>query len=99
MALLTLLGAALIVALSQRGDDRAPSTGSALGPSVVGGVAAAQPFNYVPAQRAAYERDAALGLSHVLREKTGHPEGTPLQDIFVKVVGGNTERGELSWVK
>ena len=43
---------------------------NALGPSVIGGVAAAQPFNYVPAQRAAYERDAALGLSHVLFAKS-----------------------------
>ena len=33
-------------------------------------MAAAQPFNYVPAQRAAYERDAALGLSHVLFAKS-----------------------------
>ena len=70
MALLTLLGAALIVALGQRGDDRAQSSGSALGPSVVGGVDAAQPFNYVPAQRAAYERDAAAGLSRVLFAKS-----------------------------
>jgi hypothetical protein len=70
MALLTLLGAALIAALGQRGHDRAQSSGSALGPSVVGGVAAAQPFNYVPAQRAAYERDAAVGLSRVLFAKS-----------------------------
>ncbi len=34
-----------------------------------------------------------------IREKTGHAADVPLQDIFVKVVGGNTERGELSWVK
>ena len=33
-------------------------------------MAAAQPFTYVPAQRAAYERDAALGLSHVLFAKS-----------------------------
>jgi hypothetical protein len=68
MALFTLLGAALIVALDRRGGEERPQ--SALGPSVVGGVAAAQPFNYVPAQRAAYERDAALGLSHVLFAKS-----------------------------
>ena len=68
MVLLTLLGAALIAALDRSdGHDRPQS---ALGPSVVGGVAAAQPFNYVPAQRAAYERDAALGLSHVLFAKS-----------------------------
>ena len=68
MVLLTLLGAALIVALDRRGGQERPQ--SALGPSVIGGVAAAQPFNYVPAQRAAYERDAALGLSHVLFAKS-----------------------------
>ena len=68
MVLLTLLGAALIVALDRSHGQERPQ--SALGPSVVGGVAAAQPFNYVPAQRAAYERDAALGLSHVLFAKS-----------------------------
>jgi len=40
-----------------------------------------------------------VGTLPEIRAKTGHAEGTPLQDIFVKVVGGNTERGELSWVK
>jgi hypothetical protein len=70
MALLTLLGAALIVVLGRHHDERVQSEGSALGPSVVGGVAAAQPFNYVPSQRGAYERDAALGLSHVLFAKS-----------------------------
>src|SRR5512133_2617756 len=68
MVLLTLLGAALIVALDRHGDRQGPQ--NALGPGVIGGVAAAQPFNYVPAQRAAYERDAALGLSHVLFAKS-----------------------------
>jgi hypothetical protein len=67
MALLTLLGAALIVALDRRGDERPQS---ALGPGVVGGVATAKPFTYVPARRAAYERGAALGLSHVLYAKS-----------------------------
>jgi hypothetical protein len=70
MALLTLLGGALIVALGRHGDQPSQGAGSALGPGVIGGVAAAQPFNYVPAQRAAYERDAALGLSHVLFVKS-----------------------------
>jgi len=70
MALLTLLGAALIVVLGRHHDERVQSEGSALGPSVVGGVAAAQPFNYAPSQRGAYERDAALGLSHVLFAKS-----------------------------
>ena len=69
MVLLTLLGAALIVVLDREGGAKQRPQ-SALGPSVVGGVAAAQPFNYVPAQRAAYERDAALGLSHVLFAKS-----------------------------
>ena len=55
MALLTLLGAALVVALNRRGEERPQS---ALGPGVVGGVATAKPFTYVPDQRAAYERDA-----------------------------------------
>jgi hypothetical protein len=68
MVLLTLLGAALIVVLDQHGGRQRPQ--NALGPSVIGGVAAAQPFNYVPAQRAAYERDAAVGLSHVLFAKS-----------------------------
>jgi hypothetical protein len=68
MVLLTLLGAALIVALDRHGDHQREQ--NALGPSVIGGVAAAQPFNYVPAQRTAYERDAALGLSHVLFAKS-----------------------------
>lgn len=69
MVLLTLLGAALIMVLDREGGAQQRPR-SALGPSVVGGVAAAQPFNYVPAQRAAYERDAALGLSHVLFAKS-----------------------------
>jgi hypothetical protein len=68
MVLLTLLGAALIVVLDQHGGPQRPQ--NALGPSVIGGVAAAQPFNYVPEQRAAYERDAAVGLSHVLFAKS-----------------------------
>ncbi|HEX6697522.1 MAG TPA: transglycosylase SLT domain-containing protein [Solirubrobacteraceae bacterium] len=68
MVLLTLLGAALIVALDRHGGPQRPQ--NALGPSVIGGVAAAQPFNYVPEQRAAYERDAAMGLSHVLFAKS-----------------------------
>jgi hypothetical protein len=69
MVLLTLLGAALIAALDHRGGGHQRPE-NALGPSVIGGVAAAQPFGYVPAQRAAYERDAALGLSHVLFAKS-----------------------------
>ena len=32
-----------------------------------------------------------------IREKTGHGPDATLQDVFVQVVGGNTERGELSW--
>jgi ABC-2 type transport system ATP-binding protein len=39
------------------------------------------------------------GTLDEIREKTGHASNVALQDIFVKVVGGNTERGGLSWVK
>jgi hypothetical protein len=67
MALLTLLGAALVVTLDRRGDERPQS---ALGPGVVGGVATAKPFTYLPAHRATFERGAALGLSHVLYAKS-----------------------------
>jgi len=67
MAVLTLLGAALVVALDRRGTERPQS---ALGASVVGGVATAKPFTYVPAQRADFEKGAALGLSHVLYAKS-----------------------------
>jgi hypothetical protein len=68
MAVLTLLGAALVVALDRRAGHERPQ--SALGPGVVGGVATAKPFTYVPSQRAAFERGAALGLSHVLYAKS-----------------------------
>jgi ABC-2 type transport system ATP-binding protein len=40
-----------------------------------------------------------VGTLAEIRERTGHAADVPLQDIFVKVVGGNTERGDLSWVK
>jgi ABC-2 type transport system ATP-binding protein len=40
-----------------------------------------------------------VGTLPEIRAQTGHASDVPLQDIFVKVVGGNTERGELSWVK
>ncbi len=66
LALLSLVGAALIVALDRRDEG----SQSALGPSVVGGVDAAKPFAYVPDRRADYERRAALGLSHVLYAKS-----------------------------
>jgi Family of unknown function (DUF5715)/Transglycosylase SLT domain len=66
LALLSLIGAALIVVL----DRRQERSQSALGPSVVGGVDAAQPFAYDPDRRADYERRAALGLSHVLYAKS-----------------------------
>jgi Transglycosylase SLT domain len=62
---LCLLGAALVVVL-----DRHRRPESALGPSVVGGVQAARPFNYDPGKRADYERRAAFGLSHVLYAKS-----------------------------
>jgi hypothetical protein len=63
---LCLLGAALVVALDRRGGDG----DNALGPSVVGGVRAAQPFSYDAGKRSDYERGAALGLSHVLYAKS-----------------------------
>ena len=44
---------------------------SALGPSVVGGVATAQPFTYVPAQRAAYERAPRRPQPRALRQEPG----------------------------
>jgi hypothetical protein len=64
LAVLCLLGAALIIALDRRGGD------DALGPGVVGGVEAAQPFAYDADQRGDYERRAAFGLSHVLYAKS-----------------------------
>jgi hypothetical protein len=66
VAVLCLLGAALAVGLDRR---HARST-SALGPGVVGGVAAATPFAYDPGKRGDYERRAAFGLSHVLYAKS-----------------------------
>lgn len=66
-ALLCLLGAALVFVLGRGGDD---DSGNALGPSVVGGVAAAKPFAYDADERAQYERRAAAGLSHVLYAKS-----------------------------
>jgi hypothetical protein len=67
IALLCLLGAALVVVLDRRGDRHDES---ALGPGVVGGVAAAKALAYDPDNRAEYERQAALGLSHVLYAKS-----------------------------
>jgi hypothetical protein len=66
LAVLSLIGAALIVVL----DRRHASSQNALGPSVVGGVDAAKPFAYDPSHRADYERRAAVGLSHVLYAKS-----------------------------
>ena len=69
MVLLTLLGAALIVAL-----DRQRRPGSARRARWAPASSAAWPrrsrSTTCPAQRAAYERDAALGLSHVLYAKS-----------------------------
>jgi hypothetical protein len=66
LALACVLGAALVVALARRGggDD------NALGPGVVGGVAAAKPFAYDADHREDYERRAAIGLGHVLYAKS-----------------------------
>jgi hypothetical protein len=65
LAAACLLGAVLVVLLSSRGHDD-----NALGPGVVGGVAAAKPFAYDAGKRADYERRAAFGLSHVLYAKS-----------------------------
>jgi Transglycosylase SLT domain len=67
VALLCLIGAALVVVLDRRHDQRSQS---ALGPGVIGGVDAAHPFAYDAARRADYERHAARGLSHVLYAKS-----------------------------
>jgi hypothetical protein len=66
LVLLGLLVGALAIAL---GHGRGHGAG-ALGPGVVGGVAAAKPFAYDASRRDAYERSAALGLSHVLFAKS-----------------------------
>jgi Transglycosylase SLT domain len=66
LAVLCLLGAASVVVL----DRRHERSGSALGPGVVGGVAAATPFAYDADKRPNYERAAAFGLSHVLYAKS-----------------------------
>jgi soluble lytic murein transglycosylase-like protein len=67
LAVLCAIGVVLIVVADRRHES---SRGSALGPSVVGGVAAAKPFAYDPGRLADYERRAALGLSHVLYAKS-----------------------------
>jgi hypothetical protein len=67
MVVLCLVGAALIVLMDRQ---HAEHPRSALGPSVVGGVEAAQPFAYDSDRRADYERRAALGFSHVLYAKS-----------------------------
>ena len=38
------------------------------------------------------------GTLEQLRERTGQAADTPLHEVFVKVVGGDVERGDLSWV-
>jgi Transglycosylase SLT domain len=66
LAVACLVGAALVVVLDRRGDQ----DDNALGPGVVGGVAAAKPFSYDADDRDDYERRAAMGLSHVLYAKS-----------------------------
>jgi hypothetical protein len=66
LAVACLVGAALVVVLDRRGDH----DDNALGPGVVGGVAAAKPFAYDADDRDDYERRAAMGLSHVLYAKS-----------------------------
>src|SRR5262245_54371529 len=67
MAVLCAVGIVLIVVADRRHES---PRSSALGPSVVGGVAAAKPFAYDPDRLAGYERRSALGLSHVLYAKS-----------------------------
>ncbi len=43
-------------------------------------------------------RLAACGTLDEIREATGHAPGTPLHDIFVRLVGGGGDRGELAWL-
>jgi ABC-2 type transport system ATP-binding protein len=43
-------------------------------------------------------RLVACGTVPEIRAATGHPEGTPLHDVFVRVVGGEVERGGLGWL-
>jgi ABC-2 type transport system ATP-binding protein len=43
-------------------------------------------------------RLAAAGTLDEIRASTGSAPGTPLHDIFVRLVGGGTERGDLPWL-
>ncbi len=40
-----------------------------------------------------------IGTLPEIREKTGHAPDAPLHDVFVDVVGGRTEHGDLSWMR
>ena len=44
-------------------------------------------------------RLSAVGTLAEIREKTGRAADTPLHDIFVQLVGGAGDRGDLSWLK
>jgi hypothetical protein len=69
LAVACVVGAVLVVVVLGRGGGGRDDD-NALGPGVVGGVAAAKPFAYEASQRANYERRAAFGLSHVLYAKS-----------------------------
>ena len=43
-------------------------------------------------------RLAACGTVDEIRTSTGHPPGTPLHDVFVRIVGGGEDRGDLGWL-
>jgi len=44
-------------------------------------------------------RLAACGTLDEIRAATGSEPGTPLHDIFVRLVGGTADRGDVSWLK
>lgn len=44
-------------------------------------------------------RLAACGTVPEIREATGHAADTPLHDVFVKIVGGGGDRGDLAWLR
>jgi ABC-2 type transport system ATP-binding protein len=43
-------------------------------------------------------RIRATGTVQEIRETAGLPPGSSLEDAFVELVGGRTERGDLGWM-
>ena len=41
----------------------------------------------------------AAGSVDAIRSEHGFTPGTPLEDMFVDLVGGTTARGELAWMR